>query len=216
MIKTQVPYCIPLFSPSILLILIHIAICLHCLLLSLFPPPSDDSEEEEEKGRPYTQEEQDIDIIRSWVEVGGCPTPQEEDAKELLTEVRYIPISFSLCFPLTYLLPFSPTISDMSDCYLLFPPSLQGLRLLQEASVKREEARKLEAEAKIMETMGWGKLREAVTGSKAEGLYYFALPSSHVPTPSILILPLPQFPHSSKTTSGIHRSRSFGSRRPHL
>ena len=59
----------------------------------------------------------------------------------------------------------------MSDCYLLFPPSLQGLRLLQEASAKREEARKLEAEAENMETMGWGKLREAMTGSKVEGLY---------------------------------------------
>ena len=54
---------------------------------------------------------------------------------------------------------------------MLFPPSLQGLRLLQGASVKREEARKLEAEAEKMEAEGWGKLREAIMGSKAEGLY---------------------------------------------
>ena len=54
---------------------------------------------------------------------------------------------------------------------MLFPPSLQGLRLLQGASEKREEARKLEVEAEKMEAEGWGKLREAVTGSEAEGLY---------------------------------------------
>ena len=54
---------------------------------------------------------------------------------------------------------------------MLFPPSLQGLRLLQGASEKREEARRLEVEAEKMEAEGWGKLREAVTGSKAEGLY---------------------------------------------
>ena len=44
------------------------------------------------------QEEEDIDIIRSWVEVGGHPAHQEEDAKDLLTEVKYIPMSFSLFF----------------------------------------------------------------------------------------------------------------------
>ena len=54
---------------------------------------------------------------------------------------------------------------------MLFPPSLQGLRLLQGASVKREEARKLEVEAKRMEAEGWGKFREAVMGSEAKGLY---------------------------------------------
>ena len=46
-------------------------------------------------GQPLTQEKEDIDIIRSWVEVGGHPAHQEEDAKELLTEVKYIPMSFS-------------------------------------------------------------------------------------------------------------------------
>ena len=81
-------------------------------------------------------------------------------------------MSLSL-FPssLTHLLPISLTIFDNSDSYLLFPPSLQGLRLLQGASEKREEARKLEAEAENMETEGWGKLREAMMESKVEGLY---------------------------------------------
>ena len=105
------------------------------------------------------------------VEVGGHPAHQEGEAKELLTEVKYIPPSLSLSFLLTCLLPISLTIFDISDCYVLFPPSLQGMRLLQGASVKREEARKLEAEAEKMEAEGWGKLREAVMGSKAEGLY---------------------------------------------
>ena len=54
---------------------------------------------------------------------------------------------------------------------MLFPPSLQGLRLLGGACAKREEAQKLEAEAKRMEAEGWGKFREAITGSEAEGLY---------------------------------------------
>ena len=37
--------------------------------------------------------------------------------------------------------------------------------------MKREEAKKLEAEAQQLETEGWGKLREAVMGSEVEGLY---------------------------------------------
>ena len=150
---------------------IHTGICLYCLFL--FCSPSDDSEEEEGKGRPHTQEEEDIDVIRSWMEVGGHPARQEEEAQGLLAEVIHIPLSLSLFifFSLTYLLPISLTIFDASDCYVLFPPSLQGLRLLQGASEKREEARKLEAEAESMETVGWGKLREAMLGSKAEGLY---------------------------------------------
>ena len=80
-------------------------------------------------------------------------------------------LCLSLFFSLTHLLPISLTIFDNSDCNLLFPPSLQDLRLLQGVSKKGEEARKLEAEAENIETEGWGKLREAVMGSKAEGLY---------------------------------------------
>ena len=73
--------------------------------------------------------------------------------------------SYLICyqFPLTTFCIF--------DGYMLFPPSLQGLRLLQGASEKREEARRLEVEAEKMEAEGWEELREAITGSKAEGLY---------------------------------------------
>ena len=56
---------------------------------------SDESEQEEEKERPLTREEEDIDIIRSWVEVGGHPAQQEGEAKELLLEVKHIPMSLS-------------------------------------------------------------------------------------------------------------------------
>ena len=47
----------------------------------------------------------------------------------------------------------------------------QGLDLLQRASLLREEAQKLEERAQQLETMGWGKMKEAVAGSEAEGLY---------------------------------------------
>ena len=81
-----------------------------------------------------------------------------------------------------------------------FPPSLQGLRLLQEASSKREEARKLEAEAERIEAEEWGKLREAVTGSKVEGLYGLlrGVTSSFSPLPS---KPLPSRLHISPIPS---------------
>ena len=58
----------------------------------------DESEQGVEKGKSLTQEEEDIDVIRSWVEVGGHPARQEGEAKELLSEVSHIPISLSFPF----------------------------------------------------------------------------------------------------------------------
>ena len=43
--------------------------------------------------RPSTQEEEDIDVIRSWMEVGGHPARPDEEAKGLLLEVNAF-----LCF----------------------------------------------------------------------------------------------------------------------
>ena len=50
-------------------------------------------------------------------------------------------------------------------------PSFQGLRLLHQASQKREEAQKLEEEVQQLEMEGWGNMREAVAGSEVEGIY---------------------------------------------
>ena len=47
------------------------------------------------------------------------------------------------------------------------------MRLLHYANQKREEAWRLEEEAQQLETEGWGKMREAVVGSEAEGIYGF-------------------------------------------
>ena len=54
---------------------------------------------------------------------------------------------------------------------LAISPSFQGLKLLHEASQKREEVQKLEEEAQQLEMEGWGNMREAVAGSEAEGIY---------------------------------------------
>ena len=54
---------------------------------------------------------------------------------------------------------------------LAISSSFQGLKLLHEASQKREEAQKLEEEAQQLETEGWGNIREAVAGSEAESIY---------------------------------------------
>ena len=53
---------------------------------------------------------------------------------------------------------------DALDCYWLLPLSLLGFRLLQQASEKREEARKLEVEAQNLETVGWGKALGGCSG----------------------------------------------------
>ena len=145
----------------------------------IVPPFSLSQTSQNKRGRKegqLTQEEEDIDVIRSWVEVGGHPARQEGEAKELLSEVSHIPIFLSFLFLFFFfffdLFATNPlTIVNIFDCYTLFPPSLQGLRLLHGASLKREEARKLETEAERMEAEGWGKFREAVMGSEAEDLY---------------------------------------------
>ena len=73
-----------------------------------------------------TQEEEDIDVIRSWVEVGGHPARQEGEAKELLSEVSHIPLfsPLPLFFFIDSFATNSLTIIKIFDCYVLFPPSL--------------------------------------------------------------------------------------------
>ena len=44
------------------------------------------------KARLATKEEEDIDVLRSWMEVGHLPACPEEEAKGLLTEVNLSPV----------------------------------------------------------------------------------------------------------------------------
>ena len=79
------------------------------------------------------------------------------------------------------------------------------MRLLQSASLKREEAKQLEAEAQQLETEGWGKLREAIMGSEAEGFYGLlrgVTLHSH-PLPS---QPLPSHAHLSPSSPASQQS----------
>ena len=114
--------------------------------------------------------------------------------------MKHIPMSLSSFINLFATNPLTPF--NIFDGYMLFPPSLQGLRLLQGASAKREEAKRLEMEAEELEAEGWGKLREAITGSEAEGLYgllrgvtlsFCPLPSRPFPSRSC-ISPSPSAP----------------------
>ena len=45
--------------------------------------------ESEEEGavQPFSKEEEEVEVMRSWVEVGGFPAQQEQEAKGLLSEV---------------------------------------------------------------------------------------------------------------------------------
>ena len=98
--------------------------------------------------RPHTKEEEEVDVLQSWVEAGGFPACPEEEAKELLTKVSSFPCSLTLTFPLhfSFVIDLSLLIWHF-NCLLVTSPSFQGLRLLEEASKKREEAQRLEEEA---------------------------------------------------------------------
>ena len=83
---------------SFFFIIVIVLITLHypCTFI-LSPLFLDDSDEEER--RPLTKEEEDIDILCSWMEVGGQPALPEEKAQGLLTEVRK-PSCSPFCFDL--------------------------------------------------------------------------------------------------------------------
>ena len=159
-----------------------------------------------------TKEEEDIDILHSWMEVGGQPALPEGEAQVLLAEV-----SKSSC-PLGFATK-SSLQSVCVDCHWLFPPSLfNGVRLLQSASSKREEARRLETEAQQLETEGWGKLREAVIGSEAGfygllrgvTLHSHPLPSQPPPSRARLSPSSPVFQQSPQESAGPEVSGPVG------
>ena len=59
-----------------------------------------DESEEEGAAQPNSKEEEEVEVMRSWMEVGGFPAQQEEEGKGFLSEV-----GLSSCPPLS--LPFS-------------------------------------------------------------------------------------------------------------
>ena len=109
--------------------------------------------------------------MHSWVEAGDHPAHPEQEAKELLAKVS----SFSWSSILSISLPL--VIGTEFCCFnpaIHFDPFLflfQGLWSLQQASMLRKEARRLEERAHELETEGWRQMREVVAGSEAEGLY---------------------------------------------
>ena len=77
-----------------------------------------DESEEEERTRLATKEEEDVDVLQSWIEVGGLPAHPEEEAKGLLAEVNSFP-----CFS------HAAFLSPSLICYQFFPHNL-GIGLL--------------------------------------------------------------------------------------
>ena len=50
--------------------------------------------------RPLTKEEEEVEVMQSWVEAGGFPACPEEEVKELLAEVSSFSWVFILSMPL--------------------------------------------------------------------------------------------------------------------
>ena len=73
---------------------------------------------------------------------------------------------------------------------------------------------RLEERAQQLETEGWGKMKEAVAGSEAEGLYglWRGVTSHSHPLPSqppLKNFVLPPAPPSPNHPSGVHRTQSL-------
>ena len=60
--------------------------CFYCSTISLL-----DESEEEGVVQPLTKEEEEVEVMQSWVEAGGFPAQPEEEAKELLAEASLSP-----------------------------------------------------------------------------------------------------------------------------
>ena len=108
-----------------------------------------------------TKEEEEVEVMQSWVEDGNIPAWPEEEAKGLLAEA-----SLSPCPPILPSSLYSSIGTESSFYSLAFLSGLsvsllffQGLWSLQQASQLQEEAWKLEERAHHLETEGgrWGK-----------------------------------------------------------
>ena len=52
-----------------------------------------DESEEEGVVQPLSKDEEEVEVMRSWVEVGGVPAQPEEEAKGLLSRGKFVPLS---------------------------------------------------------------------------------------------------------------------------
>ena len=96
-----------------------------------FSPSDDSKEENREVRRPMTKEEEDIDILQSWLEVGGQPALPEGEAQGMLAEVSKFPCPLPLHFIFLFLsFLFAahsfPHNLDVLDCYWLFSSFFVG------------------------------------------------------------------------------------------
>ena len=90
-----------------------------CQVVLLFITFPSDESEEEERAKSATKEEEDVDVLHSWMEVGGHPACPEEEAKGLLAEVNAFPCFFPIPPPsldLLFATDSSLTILIL-DCY---------------------------------------------------------------------------------------------------
>ena len=115
-----------------------------------------------------TKEEEDVNIMHSWMEVGGHPACPEEEAQGLLAEVNaflcLFPISPSPFYPLfAYLLPIFPSQS-FSSFFVGFETAPTG----EHQNRRGQKARNRGSE---FGDRGVGKLREAILGSEVESFY---------------------------------------------
>ena len=106
--------CSLLFPSSLFLLIlliksIFVSVCPASFLFHNFPLQMNPTKRMGKQG-PVPKKREDIDILRSWMEVGGHLAHPDEEAKGLLVEVDAF-FSCSLYLSFAYLLPVSLTIS---------------------------------------------------------------------------------------------------------
>ena len=155
------------------LILIVSNLCIHIYIFSTHPCCTfhslvfpffflADESTNEEIYRPKTKEEEDIDTLCSWVQVGGFPAHLEEEATGASVGSEFILFSPSFFCGFLLLFTFLPLF-----IFFIF----QGLGLLKRAGSLKEEAHRLEMEVHCLEDEGLGKMEVVVAGSEVEGFY---------------------------------------------
>ena len=156
-----------------------------------------DESTEEEAPWPLTKEEEDINTLQNWIQLGGFPTWPEEEAWGLLVDIGYSTLFFCCSSDFSVVVLLLCFHSDLS---------LQGLQMLKWASSLHKDACRLDVEAQHLEKEGLAKMEAAVAGSEAEGFYgllrgaisHSSLPTStpppkrahHAPSTTVSLLPI--------------------------